>query len=170
MKKIIYLFVLASALFTTSCSSDDDSTTPETSNQISFNELNIPISRAIVEDFGPEIRTNYYNYDFTLIGTDNDIDYELYMELFSPITGDNEVFTTGTFIYTDFVDVTEDTGFHFSSADLFIDDQIISATAGDITVSGGNDNNFTIVADLTLPNNEVITLSYSGSFEFFDER
>ncbi len=162
MKKITFLFAFVSALVMTSCSSDDDNSMVETTNQISYAGAFVEISQTLVEDYGDTEKSGHYNLDFTLNGTDDSIDYEFYAELFSPISGDNVVFTPGTFIFL--AETPETPAFHFDTVRLRVDGTSYRAVGGTVTISGGENNNYTIVADIQLDNNEMVTVSFSGTF------
>ncbi|MFD2561970.1 hypothetical protein [Aquimarina rubra] len=162
MKKITFLFAFVSALALTSCSSDDDGATIEVTNQISYAGTLVDVSSTSVEDYGTTQIEGHYNLDFYLNGTNDGIAYEFYVELFSPITGNEFVFTPGTFSFL--AETPETPAFHFDIATLRVDGVTYDAVGGTVTISGGENNNYTIVADIQLDNNEMVTVSFSGTF------
>ncbi|MDO5972682.1 hypothetical protein [Flavivirga jejuensis] len=165
MKKLIklsclFLFV---SLMTTSCSNDDDGAAEENfSDTIEYKEDVVDITSSEIEDYEGE--EGYYNYDFTLSGeSDSDVSYVFYVELFSKGT---ESFKTGTFKYISETS-SESADFYYTYADLEVDDENLSVKAGDITVSGSG-SNYSISGVLTLTNDEVLNISYSGEFTVVD--
>ncbi|WP_378175144.1 hypothetical protein [Aquimarina sp. SS2-1] len=162
MKKITFLFAFISALVLTSCSSDDDGAIVEVTNQISYAGTVVNVSEAEVEDFGTTTEQGYYNLDFTVSGTNDNVPYEFYAELFSPVSGENAVFTPGTFNFS--ATTPDNPAFHFNIVTLRVDGITFDAIGGTVTISGGENNNYTIVADIQLNNNEMVTVSFSGTF------
>tara|TARA_R110002096_G_scaffold49384_5_gene130455 strand:- start:12296 stop:12820 length:525 start_codon:yes stop_codon:yes gene_type:complete len=158
MKKLIKLTCLALfiSLTTTSCSKDDDSS-ESFSNTIQHDQEEINITSSLIEDYGAD--ETYYNYDFTLSGSLGDVPYEFYVELLSK--GTNE-FKTGIFKYVSELPSDSD-DFYYTDGYLEFGDTTLYIKAGNITVSGEG-NNYSISGILTLENDEVVTINYSGSF------
>ncbi|MBQ4822493.1 hypothetical protein [Aquimarina sp. MMG016] len=168
MKKLIYLFVLASTLILTSCSSDDtNNIIPPIENFIEYDGKIIPISSAIIEDFKGIFNNTYYSYDVLLTGELDGVEYFTVLVLLSPIEGDNVVFTPGTFGYLP--TPPSSPSFYLESAELELNEIFeSSAKAGEVIVSGEAPN-YNVSADLTLANDKKITIKYSGEFRIVDQ-
>ncbi len=160
MKKITYLFILATSLIVSSCSSDDDSGAT-LSNSMTYGGEEISISSAVIEDYGADFGT--YNYDFTFEGTTNDTNYTFYAELFSPIIEGETGFRTGTFNYT--TSEPNEPAFFFTIAYIEVNNTKINVDGGKIIVSGAG-TNFTFTTDVALANDTSLNISYSGEFQF----
>lgn len=166
MKKLIKLtcFSLFIMLSAASCSSDDDSSSNDnSSNTIEYLDETIDVTSAIIEDYGSE--EGYYNYDYTLSGNLDNVNYEFYVELFSEGTSE---FRAGTFKYlTD--EPSDSDEFYYNYAELYFGDTYLDVIGGDITVTGSGDD-YSITGTLTLDNDETVTISYDGIFSVIDQQ
>lgn len=164
MKKIIKLsYFLFVSLAVISCSKDDDNDPETFTNTIEYDGVTFNVEGAYMYDSG--IYENYYNNEFSMTGTSNsdDTPFSFYMNLLSKGT---ESFRTGTFHFYD-SDIETAPDFIMSYAYIRVDDgDYLEVVGGSIVVSGSG-TTFSISGELTLENDEVIKVSYSG--EFTDE-
>ncbi|MBP0905612.1 hypothetical protein ACFSKN_10425 [Mariniflexile gromovii] len=158
MKKIIKLsYFLFVSLAIVSCSKDDDDKEIFT-NTVEYDGISFNVEQADIFDYGTY--QGYYNYEFELEGTSSDeIPFYIYMDLYSKGT---ESFRTGTFEFYNSEDIEGAPDFVFAYAELRVDNgDYIEAVGGTITVTKNGDI-YTISAQITLENDEVVTVSYSG--------
>lgn len=163
MKKLIYTLLFVSTAVLTSCSSDDDDSSSSSSldNEITIDGDSVEVDNALLEDYGPELF--HYNNDFTLQGTSGDDTFLIFVELFSPLFDtEGSGFTTGTF---EFNDNPDSDSFYFDQAAVSINNTIIAATGGTVTVSGSG-TNYDIEISLTLLDGTTATANYDGEFDF----
>ena len=158
MKKFIYTLLFVSTAILTSCNSDDDS--PSFDDSINVDGNSIEITAARIVDF--EEGSSHYNYDFYLNGSSGDDQYELYLELYSPLEEDvTPSFRTGTFEYNNSGSV--EGLYYFSDADIEVNGSTRDAIDGTITVTGSG-TNYNVIVSLTLEDDTQLTAEYDGLF------
>lgn len=153
------------AFLIVSCSKDDgDNKAGNASNTIEYNGKAATISQAFIEDFGADEDDGYYNYDFNLIAGVG-VSYHFYAELYSKGTNS---FTPGTFEF--FEGDSSHPDFYYSTSDIQIhESEGLDIVSGNIVVSGSS-KNYSIKGTLTLENNEVLKIDYSGEFTIINEK
>lgn len=175
-------------IFLGSCSKDEDEP-KEAQNALTFDGVSYTMVDGIVEDYGHGFlfdngSSPHYNYDFSLFDgevtlieggyTSVGVSIEVYAELFAP----GEEFSAGTFSYVDEETATEsdvEGKYIFADASVTIvpdtgSDVDYEAVGGSITVSGSGTTDYTIEFDLQLEGGTSLTGTYSGKFQYSDER
>lgn len=175
-------------LFLCSCSKDEDEPKNEL-NVLTFDGTPYTMVDGIVEDYGHGFlfdngSSPHYNFDFSVFDgevtliengyTSIGVSLEVYIELFAP----GESFTAGTFSF-----VNEDTAtesdvvgkYIFADASVTVvpdsgSDVDYEAVGGSVTVSGSGTTDYTIEFDLQLEGGTSLTGTYSGDFQYSDER
>ncbi|MDO7172288.1 hypothetical protein [Mariniflexile sp. AS56] len=161
MKKIIKLsYFLFVSLAIVSCSKDDDKEQEIFTNTIEYDGVSFNVEQTNIFDYGTF--EGYYNYEFELEGTSSDeTSLYIYMGLFSKGT---ESFRTGTFQFYDSDDIEAAPDFVFPYGEIKVgNDEYMEAVGGTVVVTKNGDI-YTISAQITLENDEVVTVSYSGTF------
>ncbi|MEM9895543.1 MAG: hypothetical protein AAF789_04175 [Bacteroidota bacterium] len=195
MKQVLFAFLITAILF--SCSDDDEDPVIEVNSQLVIEGETYTFSNGLIEDYGTigtSTQDTHYNYDFYI--ADAEIDFSssstqiqilFYAELFSAST-DN--FQAGTF---DFIQLDENTEISeiqgrnfFALSDIFLvgnDDIFYEATGGSIVVIENGNLNYTVQVNLMMQKFEEtdtdavavgspinVSFSYSGEFDYVDER
>ncbi|EMR02634.1 hypothetical protein [Cesiribacter andamanensis] len=193
MKTLFHLGAMLLILATVSCKDDDGGGAPaEPENSFSFDGKTYQMNYGFIEDWGPANvsmegeEDTHYNYDFYLTDATvtpsgaQGLTYLLYSELYSSGSGN---FQTGTFKWVDHENLTED---DVNNANFFVallaedgngdgdlgdsQDRFHEPTGGTITVSGTDLSAYTITYDLRFSDNRRLQGSYTGEFDYFDER
>lgn len=167
MKKLIKLTCLSLfvTLFTTSCSKDDDSNPEVFTNTVEYDGVSFNVDQADIYDYGSF--QGYYNYEFDLEGTSSDdTSIYVYMDLYSKGA---ESFRTGTFQYYDSDDIEGAPDFVFPYGEIRVDNENYLDVKGGTVVVAKNGDIYTVSAQLTLENDEIVTVSHSGEFTYNDE-
>ncbi|WP_372755934.1 hypothetical protein [Mariniflexile sp.] len=166
MKKIIKLSCLlfvSLAIF--SCSEDDDQ--ESFSNSITYDGSVFSVEDAYLYDFGSS--EGYFVRGFSLEGTLSE-DMEIEFSGIFASKGE-ESFTPGTFKFVNLDeegDIENYPDMLYGEAYIFTGESELKVVAGDIVISKSGDGySYAISGVLTLENDEVVTISYDGVFEFY---
>ncbi|MEM6735342.1 MAG: hypothetical protein AAGC64_11525 [Bacteroidota bacterium] len=167
MKNLLYLPLVAIAVFFFSCGDDDDSPEIGLSGMVTFDSSSTDMSDGLILDIGPFIDEIYLT-DIYLGNGAIEIDENTGIQsaggtlILLELYNNGNSFTPGTFTILDFFDDAGDNE-RYGSVSFTNEDSDLSATGGTVKIEGSGQS-YTITLNVEFSNERTLSGSVEGGF------